>query len=165
MSATTPSANVRWFFANTAEVKLSQAATGGSLAMVELVCPPGDMPPLHVHRDDDEAWMVLDGEVSFFVGSSEPVRVAAGGVAFGPKGVPHTYRVESSTPARLVAVCTPGGFDAFVEAASRPAESDWLPPEPSGPPTEEQLAAITALALEHGIELLGPPGSLPGAAA
>jgi hypothetical protein len=47
---------LRWFFANLVEVKLSQDASGGQMSVVELVGPPGDMPPLHLHRTDDEAW-------------------------------------------------------------------------------------------------------------
>jgi quercetin dioxygenase-like cupin family protein len=158
-----PSTRPRWFFANLVEVKLTQEATGGQMSIVELSGPPGDMPPLHLHRTDDEAWYVLEGDMSFFVGTNEPVRVAAGALAFGSKDVPHTYRVESSQPARWLAICTPGDFGAFVLAASRPADRAGLPPPP-GPPTSDEIAAITALALEHGIELLGPPGALPGEA-
>ena len=84
-------AGPRWFFASLAEVKLTRQASGDQMSIVEITAPPGDMPPLHVHRTDDEAWVVLEGEVSFFAGSNEPVRVAAGGAAFGPKGVAHTY--------------------------------------------------------------------------
>ena len=162
VSATTdPGAEPRWFFGNLAQVKLSRQASGDQMSIVEITAPPGDMPPLHVHRADDEAWFVLEGEVSFFAGSNEPVRVAAGGAAFGPKEVPHTYRVESDGPARMLAICTPGHFAAFVIEASQPAERPELPPPPSGPPTEAEVAAITALAAEHGIDLLGPPGALP----
>jgi quercetin dioxygenase-like cupin family protein len=82
------------------------------MSVVEISAPPGDMPPLHVHPVDDEAWVVLEGEVSFFAGSNEPIRVAAGGVAFGPKSVAHTYRVEGDEPARILAICTPGDFAA-----------------------------------------------------
>jgi len=95
----------RWFFANLVQVKLSQAASGGVMSMIELVGPSGDMPPLHVHWTDDEAWFVLEGEMSFHVGDEQPIRVSAGELAFGPRGVPHTYRVESATPARWLAVC------------------------------------------------------------
>jgi quercetin dioxygenase-like cupin family protein len=153
-------AELRWFFANLVQVKLSQAATEGAMSIVELVGPTGDMPPLHLHRTDDEAWYVLEGEMSFYVGNEQPIRVSAGGLVFGPRGVPHTYRVESSTPARWLALCIPGDFERFVVAASQPADRTELPP-PHGPPSEEQIAAITTLAAQHGIELLGPPGTLP----
>ncbi len=135
------------------------------MSIVEISAPPGDMPPLHVHRVDDEAWVVLDGEVSFFAGSNDPIRVAAGGAALGRKGVAHTYRVESHEPARILAICTPGDFAAFVIAASQPVDRAELPPPPPGPPTEAEVTAVTALAAEHGIELLGLPGALPGDAA
>jgi mannose-6-phosphate isomerase-like protein (cupin superfamily) len=151
-----------WFFANLAEIKLAQEASGGVMSVVDFMCPPGDMPPLHVHRNDDEVWAILEGEVSFWVGPNDPVRVPAGGVAFGPKGVPHTYRIEGNQPARMLVTCTPGEFSKFVDAASRPAERPELPPEPEGPPSEEDLAAMGQLAASHGIDLLGPPGALPG---
>ena len=53
-------------------------------------------------------------------------------------------------------------FAAFVIAASQPADRAELPPPPPGPPTEAEVAAVTELAAEHGIDLLGPPGALPG---
>jgi quercetin dioxygenase-like cupin family protein len=148
-----------WFFANLVRVVLPQEEAG-HMSIVELVGPPGDMPPLHLHQRDDEAWYVLDGELSVFVGPGEPSRIGAGSLAYSPKGVPHTYRVEGERNARWLAVCTPGDFERFVIAASRPAERDELPPH-GEPPSEEQIAAVTALAAEHGIELLGPPGALP----
>jgi quercetin dioxygenase-like cupin family protein len=153
----------RWFFANLVEVKVSQNTTGGRMSIVELSGPAGDMPPLHLHRVDDEVWYVLKGEISFFVGSDDPLRTPAGAAAFGPKGVPHTYRVESNQPARWLAICTPGEFAAFVAAASRPAERAELPPPPPEPPSEAEINAVSTLAAEYGVELLGPPGALPGA--
>src|SRR5205807_6064890 len=128
-----------WFFANLVEVKLSQQASG-NMSIVEITGPPGDTPPLHLHRNDDEAWFVLDGEMVFFVGNEDPIRVPPGGLAFGPKGVPHTYRVEGSSPARWLAICTPGDFEQFVVAASRPAERTELPPPAIEPPTDEEIA-------------------------
>jgi quercetin dioxygenase-like cupin family protein len=151
----------RWFFANLAEVKLSSKAAGGAMSIVELAGPPGDMTPLHLHRNDDESWYVLEGEMSFFVGTDQRTRGGPGFLAFGPKGVPHTIRVDSSGLARWLAICTPGEFAGFVLAASQPATSTELPPPPPTAPTEDEMAALGALALEHGIELLGPPGMLP----
>jgi hypothetical protein len=55
-------------------------------------------------------------------------------------------------------VNSPAGFERFVAAAGRPAETLTLPPPPESPPDLERLATVAA---EHGIELLGPPGQLP----
>ncbi len=55
---TDPASGPRWFFANLAEVKLTRQASGDQMSIVEISSPPGDM-PLHVHRTDDEAWVVL----------------------------------------------------------------------------------------------------------
>jgi quercetin dioxygenase-like cupin family protein len=85
MESSTASAGPRWFFANLVEVKLTRQAGGGAMSIVELTGPPGDMPPLHLHRDDDETRYVLEGEMSFFVGTGEPTRGGPGSLAFGPK--------------------------------------------------------------------------------
>ena len=46
-------------------------------------------PPPHVHSREDEAFLVVDGEIEVTVGD-EAIVVPAGGFAFTPRGVPHT---------------------------------------------------------------------------
>jgi hypothetical protein len=58
----------------------------------------------------------------------------------------------------VLAISSPAGFERFVAEAGRPAESLTLPPREESPPGLERVAEIAA---EHGIELLGPPGTLP----
>ena len=72
--------------------------------------------------------------------------------------VPHTEHVTSAGPARLLDVNAPAGFDEFVAAAGEPAAELHLPPADRPPPAVERLTAIAA---EHRIDVLGPPGSLP----
>jgi len=83
-------------------------------------------------------------------------RLGRGDFVLGPKGVPHTYRVTSETPARLIVTSSTGEFAAFVQAYGVPAERPELP-EPGAPDVER----LGRLAAEHGITLLGPPGMLP----
>jgi mannose-6-phosphate isomerase-like protein (cupin superfamily) len=149
----------RWFFGNLVTVKVPQAETGGLFSLVEMHGADGDMPPLHLHVDDDEVFYVLDGRMAYYV-DSETLEVGSGGTVFAPKRVPHTYRVTSQEGARWLVTTAPGSFESFVVAASRPADSPSLPPA-SDPPTHDQIEAFKALALEHGIEILGPPGMLP----
>ena len=102
------------------------------------------MPPLHVHRDEDEGFYVLAGEVSLHL-PGEAITLRAGDFFLAPRGVPHTYRVGDA-PAHMLAT-SDGGFDRFVAAVGALERVD--------PP------ALAAVAGEHGIEILGPPGTLP----
>ena len=74
---------------------------------------------------------------------------------FGPQGTPHTFTVSSPEGARFLLVTEPAGFESFMRSCSEPAQTLTLPPPPSAPPDVERLTAIAA---EHGIEILGPPG-------
>src|SRR5215471_1865593 len=59
---------------------------------------------LHVHHSDDEAWHVLEGQLTFrYADRSETV--GAGQTVFVPAGVAHTY--TSGEGARYLIVLTP----------------------------------------------------------
>jgi mannose-6-phosphate isomerase-like protein (cupin superfamily) len=52
--------------------------------------PPRWIAPLHLHRNDDEAWYVLEGTLCVRVGK-DVVEAPAGSAVFVPRGTPHTY--------------------------------------------------------------------------
>ena len=68
--------------------------------------PPRPIAPLHVHHEDDEAWYVLEGALAFQLGD-QIVEVEAGGVAFAPHGVAHTYWNPRQERARYLLIMTP----------------------------------------------------------
>jgi hypothetical protein len=72
--------------------------------------------------------------------------------------VPHTHKVTSADPVRFVEVNSPAGYERFVAAVGEPTTDFTLPPPSEKPPDPTSLAALAA---KHGIELLGPPGTLP----
>ena len=146
----------RWFIANRVRILVDGRATRGAFDQVEAVAPHGDMPPLHVHRDAEECFTVLEGELELYVGDAL-LRVGPGESTVAPRGVPHTYRVASGEPVRMLVTSSPAGFASFVLASSDEAEGDGLPPE--GRPVDLALLGREAAAI--GIELLGPPGMLP----
>jgi mannose-6-phosphate isomerase-like protein (cupin superfamily) len=146
---------VRWF-ADT-RIRVHVAESTGSL--VESEARQGNMPPLHVHHEEDETFYVLEGRLSLHV-AGHSVELGPGEAAFGPRGVPHTYRVESPDGARWLVTTTGGGFAAFVEESSVPAQNGGYAPA-EAMPAPETLAAAAA---RHRIELLGPPGALPARA-
>ncbi|HEY7093471.1 MAG TPA: cupin domain-containing protein [Ktedonobacterales bacterium] len=68
--------------------------------------PPRPIAPLHVHHEDDEAWYVLEGALVFQLGA-QIVEVEAGGAAFAPRGLAHTYWNPRQERARYLLVMTP----------------------------------------------------------
>jgi quercetin dioxygenase-like cupin family protein len=144
-----------WFLNALVTVRVRHDEGEDGISVLESLAPHGESPPLHVHQTEDEIFHVLEGQLRVRAGDSE-VRIGAGETILGPKGVPHTYRVESREGARWLVITPRGDFERFVHALSRPAERPE-PPTPQGPPTPEQANALAAAAREHGIELVGPP--------
>lgn len=124
-------------------VKITGAETEGRFAMVESVNEPGLTLPLHLHRNEDEIFYVLEGRVRFTIDGRD-VLGEAGTTVFLPKGVPHTWTVVGETPARMLTMLMPAGLeDCFRELAALPTD---------GPPDMQQVVAITS---RYGIEFVG----------
>ena len=85
-----------WFLGGQSRILLPGSETGGALSVMEFLDTAGHAPPRHIHADEDEVWIVLDGEVSFFVADKRP-DLHTGQIAHGPRGVPHSYLVRSPT--------------------------------------------------------------------
>ena len=151
---TTQPVETLWFLDNAVRIH----AEGSNWSLTEASGHPWDMVPLHVHHDEDEVFHVVEGELELFL-DGNVFRLGAGQVVVAPRGVPHAYRVCSPEPARWLALASET-FAQFVRALSRPAETDGLP-EPSGPPTPVQVAALSDCAARFGIEILGPPPFAP----
>ena len=138
-----------WMLNSLVTVKATAEETGGAYSLCEQIVTETGNPPPHVHRDADEAFYVLDGEVELDVGGETTV-AGPGTFAFAPRGVPHTYRVRSAT-ARLLVVGSPGGLDRFFAAVGEPAQARALP-TPAAPDVE----TVASVAAAHGIDLLQP---------
>jgi quercetin dioxygenase-like cupin family protein len=130
--------------------KIPSGATGGAFSLAEQLLPKGSAPPVHRHSREDEAWIVLDGEITFFLDENEYL-AGPGTYAYGPRNRAHTFRVDSDT-ARMVTLINPGTGESFFHATGQPAQALTLPP-PSQPDFDRLLAGMR----EHGIELVGPP--------
>jgi quercetin dioxygenase-like cupin family protein len=153
MSATTTSEPL-WFMNTCVTVRAASDEGADPVSVIESLAPEGDSPPLHIHHTEDEIFHVLEGDVRVRVGDQE-VQLRTGETALGPRGIPHSYRVESNQ-ARMLVITGAGDFERFVRSFSRLAEHDGLP-EPTAPPTPEQVAGLATAAREHGIEIIGPP--------
>ena len=78
---------------------------------------------LHLHRSDDEAWVVLEGSLGFRVGESER-EVGAGDSLLVTHGTAHSFWNAASEPARYVLVMTPR-IHRLVEALHAGDRTDF----------------------------------------
>jgi mannose-6-phosphate isomerase-like protein (cupin superfamily) len=145
------------FYGDLVTFHVSGGETGGRFCVVEFLQPSGEWTPLHVHRDAGQTQYVLEGELTVYLPGRSMV-LGPGQCVNTPMNVPHTEQVTSAGPARVLDVNVPAGFDEFIATAGEPAAELMLPAADGPPPDVERLAAIAA---EHQIELLGPPGELP----
>jgi quercetin dioxygenase-like cupin family protein len=141
------------FLNHLATVKV-RGGEDGALSVVEFTAARGLGPPLHRHEDEDELFVVLSGEVAFHTGDDR-VLIGAGGIAFLPHGIPHTFQVHADIASF---VCVTGSraraprFDQMVTALGAATATASLPaPGPIDP------GRVADVCLEHGIQVLGPP--------
>ena len=86
---------------------LDAAITGGQLTVIESHSRRGDASPVHVHGRDDEAFLLLDGAMTVWVGEARH-QLWPGGIAFLPRGIPHAVRCDIASRA-LVLTTRPAG--------------------------------------------------------
>jgi quercetin dioxygenase-like cupin family protein len=140
----------RWFLSLPTWIRAGGGETNGTVSLIEQVIPPGFASPWHVHHNEDESFLVLDGRLTVLV-DERAITLNAGGFAFGPRGIPHGFRTEGTTPTRLILLTNGGTFADFIRATSVPADGA-APPEPS----EADIPKLVAAAQAHGLSILGP---------
>jgi quercetin dioxygenase-like cupin family protein len=138
-------------FLNTLQTaKINSDQSNGVLTAVEFFAPRNFGPPLHRHDAEDELFYILAGELWLSCGDEEAVQ-GEGAMAWLPRGLPHTFQVRSET-ARILTITTPSGFERFVAALGRPADSPVLPG-----PEEIDPAHVAEVCAQFDIQVLGPP--------
>lgn len=94
------------------EMLVTAKQTGGELGMVVISNAPDGGHPINTHTTETETFYVLEGQYRFFVGD-ETFDGGPGTTVVNPANVPHTFKNIGTTPGRLLAVYTPGGFEEF----------------------------------------------------
>ena len=69
----------------------------------------------HVHDEEDDAFYILEGEMTFFFGDEDEEAVAPPGTfVLVPPGVRHGFRNPGPGPVRMLNVHAPAGFDRRI---------------------------------------------------
>jgi uncharacterized cupin superfamily protein len=105
-----------------------------------------------VHHRDDEAFWILEGDVTFEVGDAT-IEASAGDYVFGPRDIPHRFTV-GERGCRMLFILVPGGIEDVIRATSEPAPRRTLPPPSDEEPPPEEIEGLKAIVKEYGYELL-----------
>jgi mannose-6-phosphate isomerase-like protein (cupin superfamily) len=143
-----------WFNNTLVAIHLSAAKGDDRLCILEHRMPYGDSPPLHLHHREDEVFHILDGKIRFHIDGREQI-AGAGETVIAPKGLPHSFRVESPEGARCLTVTQGADFETLLRQMGRPAERPELPPQMA--PSPHQIAALMGACAKNRIDIVGPP--------
>ena len=125
--------------------KATAEGTGGAYSLLEVVVA-GEGPPQHIHKAEEEAFYVLDGEINIKIGE-QTISSTVGSFVLIPRGTVHTFWNVGPTPAKLLAIFPPPGFEQFFVEVVGDEEVD----------TSTFVERGMAVAEKYNLEMVGPP--------
>jgi mannose-6-phosphate isomerase-like protein (cupin superfamily) len=79
---------------------------------------PGRELEAHVHDDEDDAFYIVEGEMTFTFGE-EAVLASPGTFVLVPPGVEHGFRNDGAAAVRMLNIHAPAGFDRRIGLEDR----------------------------------------------
>jgi quercetin dioxygenase-like cupin family protein len=119
MATTVPGAERLHLAGLTATVLADGPGTGGRYLLADVTGARGARVPSHVHANEDEWLLVLDGELRVRVDGGERLVGPAEPVVL-PRGVPHAVAVVSER-ARFLTLWDPAGLEDMLRLLADPA--------------------------------------------
>ena len=149
-----PAEQLLMFLDTLVTVRLAASAGVDGISIIEHRMPYGSKTPMHIHRNEDEVFHLLEGTMRFRVDGTDPV-IHAGQIMLAPKGVPHAFRVESLTGARCLTMTTGGDFERMIREMAKPAASAELMPYVE--PNMQMQQSLAMACARNGIDIIGGP--------
>jgi len=144
-----------WFINTTVIIRVPPELGKDGTCVMEHHAPVGDSPPLHVHHDQDEVFVLLAGKARIRL-SGRDIEARTGDCLLVPKGEPHSYLATSAEGIQFLTITRGDGFVGLVRELGRAADTDGLP-APGGLPSLQEQSALAQMARKHGVEFVGPP--------
>ena len=124
--------------------KIDGVDTGGALSVVEHPFDVGALVRPHAHTREDEISIVLAGQIGFRSEDQEVV-LGPGGYIVKPRNQVHAMWNAGSTPARMIEIISPAGFEGFFRGFADLNDAGPI-----------DVAAVASLAREYGLPYADP---------
>jgi mannose-6-phosphate isomerase-like protein (cupin superfamily) len=119
-------------------IRVSAAETNGAYSVVEIVSDARDGTPMHIHQNEDEHFIILEGTARIASGD-KTFDAAAGTAVTLSKCVPHAWCNLIDSPLRMVVIASPGGIEEILRLIAKRGGID-----------------IMALSEKFGVRNIGP---------
>jgi quercetin dioxygenase-like cupin family protein len=121
-------------------IRIPASATNGSYSVTEILSSHGDSTPVHLHENEDEHILVVEGTARVLYGD-KTFDATAGTMVSLARGIPHAWGNPTDTPIRLMATFTPGGCEEALRLIA----------------TSGDQLDLQAISDKYAVRLIGPP--------
>ena len=132
------------------KIRTSVKETEGAYSVLEFVVDPRNGVHKHIHKNEDEHFIILEGSLHLAVGD-KVLDVPAGASVTVTRGVQHAWCNLSDAPVRMLSVFSPGHIEGLLKAIAARQSNDELPAliekfglVIAGPPLHEGIYTITS---------------------
>lgn len=116
---------------NRVDIKAASEDTEDAFAVLEYrLAPQTPGPPPHLHRRTDEAFYVLEGELTFHL-DDRSIEASPGAFVLVPRGAIHTFENAAASEARFLELVAPGSFAGYFEEMVAALPAGGGPPDPA----------------------------------
>jgi mannose-6-phosphate isomerase-like protein (cupin superfamily) len=120
-------------------IRTSSRATNDAYVVLEVVAEPGNGVPMHIHENEEEHFIIVDGTAHLANGDKVLDLTAGSAVTVG-KGVPHAWCNRTDVPLRMLVIFTPGHIEGLFRATAE----------------EKGDGDLLAIANAYGTRIVGP---------
>jgi mannose-6-phosphate isomerase-like protein (cupin superfamily) len=119
-------------------IRVSSEETNSVYTMLEIVADHRNGTPMHIHQNEDEHFIILEGTAHLACGD-KTVDAPAGTSISVSRGIHHAWCNLSKTPLRMLVLFTPGGIDEMFRTTAQGGDNN-----------------IAALLEKFGTRIVGP---------
>jgi quercetin dioxygenase-like cupin family protein len=135
-------------------ILISGKQTGGNYAVIDMLVPPGGGPGPHAHKDMQEMFYVVEGEIEFKMEGGKYNAKKGSFVNIPLGGKVHCFKNTTGNIAHLLCTVVPAGLDDFFQEIGKPIETGaFLPPRIL---SIEEMNKLKSIAEKYGQKLYPP---------